>query len=211
MSTSKLIHVEEFVKGFSATFPDLKSINPWDITSDLAAIINRVIAQLDGEYSIKDGVAIHKSATIEGNVVLKPPVVISEGCFVGANAYFRGGVYLGAKSFVGPGCEIKSTFIFAQSHLAHFNFVGDSIIGTNVNFEAGSITANHYNERSVKNILVRYNSVKVDTGTEKFGAIVGDHSKIGANAVLSPGTLLMPGSIVKRLQLIDQLDTTDLR
>jgi hypothetical protein len=45
---------------------------------------------------------------------------------------------------------------------------------------------------------------KINTGIEKFGALVGDYSKIGANAVLSPGTILPPKSIVKRLSLIEQ-------
>jgi hypothetical protein len=42
------------------------------------------------------------------------------------------------------------------------------------------------------------------TDVEKFGALVGDGSKIGANAVLSPGTILAPDTVVKRLELIEQ-------
>jgi acetyltransferase-like isoleucine patch superfamily enzyme len=44
----------------------------------------------------------------------------------------------------------------------------------------------------------------IDTGVSKFGALVGDGSRIGANAVIAPGALLERGSIVGRLQLIDQ-------
>ncbi|SDZ08896.1 hypothetical protein SAMN05444397_103381 [Flavobacterium aquidurense] len=44
----------------------------------------------------------------------------------------------------------------------------------------------------------------VETKTDKFGSIVGDNSKIGANAVLSPGTILEKCSIVKQLELIEQ-------
>jgi bifunctional N-acetylglucosamine-1-phosphate-uridyltransferase/glucosamine-1-phosphate-acetyltransferase GlmU-like protein len=91
-----------------------------------------------------------------------------------------------------------------NSGIAHFNFIGDSVIGSNVNFEAGSITANHYNERVEKEISIYFDSQIVITGVVKFGALVGDGSKIGANAVLSPGTILKPGSIVKRLELVDQ-------
>ena len=47
--------------------------------------------------------------------------------------------------------------------------------------------------------------VNLQTGMAKFGSLTGDHSKIGANAVLSPGTLLLPNSIVKRLELVNQL------
>jgi acetyltransferase-like isoleucine patch superfamily enzyme len=35
--------------------------------------------------------------------------------------------------------------------------------------------------------------------------LIGDHTKIGANAVLSPGTLLAKKSIVKRLEFVEQI------
>jgi acetyltransferase-like isoleucine patch superfamily enzyme len=38
----------------------------------------------------------------------------------------------------------------------------------------------------------------------KFGALIGDHCRIGANAVLAPGALLAPGTVVGRTQLVDQ-------
>jgi bifunctional N-acetylglucosamine-1-phosphate-uridyltransferase/glucosamine-1-phosphate-acetyltransferase GlmU-like protein len=61
-------------------------------------------------------------------------------------AYLRAGVWLGEGCVVGPGAELTSSFLFAGSKLAHFNFVGDSILGNDVNLEAGSIVANHRNE-----------------------------------------------------------------
>jgi UDP-3-O-[3-hydroxymyristoyl] glucosamine N-acyltransferase len=45
---------------------------------------------------------------------------------------------------------------------------------------------------------------RLDTGAEKFGALVGDRTKIGANAVIAPGAILAPATIVDRLSLIDQ-------
>jgi acetyltransferase-like isoleucine patch superfamily enzyme len=81
------------------------------------------------------------------------------------------------------------------------------MVGSFVNLEAGAIVANHYNERKNKTIFVTYNEKIINTGIEKFGAIIGAHSKIGANAVLSPGTLLPCNSIVNRLQLIAQVTT----
>lgn len=159
------------------------------------------------DYLIKNGIAIHKSAVIEESAILKAPIIINEDCFVGANTYLRGGVYLGKRTVVGTSCEIKTTVIISNSAVAHFNFIGDSLIGSNVNFEAGSIIANHFNERTNKQIHVLLNAEVIDTHTEKFGALVGDYSKIGANAVLSPGTLLENNSIVRRLELIQQVPT----
>ena len=43
-----------------------------------------------------------------------------------------------------------------------------------------------------------------DTGVTKFGALIGDEGRVGANAVLAPGALLTPGSVVPRTALLDQ-------
>jgi acetyltransferase-like isoleucine patch superfamily enzyme len=55
-----------------------------------------------------------------------------------------------------------------------------------------------------RNIRIVYRGQVIDTGVDKFGALVGDGSRIGVNAVIAPGALLERGSIVGRLQLIDQ-------
>lgn len=200
-----MIIVNDFIAGFSGQFAKYNHLSPWQLINDLPAILMKLISGLDSNYIITDGIAIHTTAIVEEGAVLKAPIVIGEHCFIGAHAYLRGGVYLANSGKIGTGCEIKTSIIFNNSSIAHFNFIGDSILGSNVNFEAGAITANHYNERENKMIPVVYHSTILQTGVVKFGSLVGDYCKIGANAVLSPGTLLLPGSIVKRLELIDQV------
>ena len=178
---------------------------PWEIIGDLEDLLKKQIRTLGENYNISNGVAVHKTATVEQGVVLKGNIIISKNCFIGANAYLRGPIFLGSTVKIGPGCEIKQSIILDDTATAHFNYVGNSIIGSKVNFEAGSICANHFNEREDKNISVFYKGELIDTKSKKFGSLVGDHSKIGANAVLSPGTLLEKGSIVKRLELINQV------
>jgi NDP-sugar pyrophosphorylase family protein len=197
--------LQEFIDGFSQVFPAQKDLMPWEITRELAAILPHIIAQLGDDYQIENGVAIHRSATIESGVILKGPIIIHAHCFVGAHAYLRGGVYLGPQVSIGPACELKSCIMFDRSAAAHFNFIGDSIVGHHANFEAGSILANHYNERADKHIRVALGTTILETHCEKFGSLIGDHCRIGANAVLSPGTLLPPGSVVKRLELVEQV------
>ena len=87
--------------------------------------------------------------------------------------------------------------------MAHFNFVGDSILGSDVNLEAGSIVCNYRNERADKEIRVRVGAGLHATGCDKFGAVIGDGCRIGANAVLAPGAVLEPRSIVGRGALHD--------
>lgn len=203
--SDKMITIPPYINQFTSLFNDLREEVPWDVTQAAELIIAKRIKTLNGDYKIQNNVAIHKDAVVEEHVILKGPVIVSAGCFIGAHAYLRNGVFLGDKVSVGPGCEIKSSLLFSNSALAHFNFVGDSIIGSFVNIEAGAVIANHYNERKDKSINVLVNGESVATGVTKFGALIGDNVKIGANAVLSPGTILNMNSIVKRLELIEQV------
>ena len=50
-------------------------------------------------------------------------------------------------------CESITHLIEILDDDAHFNFVGDSIIGNDVNIEAGAILCNHYNERELLSIF----------------------------------------------------------
>ncbi|BEV16646.1 hypothetical protein HBDW_34340 [Herbaspirillum sp. DW155] len=67
----------------------------------------------------------------------------------------------------------------------------------------GSILCNHRNERSDKTVLVRLDGALVSTGVDKFGALVGDACRLGANSVIAPGALLAAGTVVARASLWD--------
>jgi NDP-sugar pyrophosphorylase family protein len=200
-----MIILDTFVEDFSSVFALHRDMWPWEITEHLRDILEQKISSLKSDFVIKDGVAIHKSSIVEAGAVIKGPSFVGPGCFISANAYFREGVFLQENIKIGPGCEIKSSVISSGTAVAHFNYIGNSIIGRKVNFEAGSIAANHFNERITKEISVLYQSEIIRTGVNKFGSLVGDNCKIGANAVLSPGTILEKNSVVRRLELVEQV------
>lgn len=176
----------------------------WQVTQDCENQVLTLLSRLGSGYHRHGNCAIHESAIVEEGAVLKGPIIIGEGSFVAAGAYLRGGVYLGNHCIVGPSCELKSSFMLDGSKLAHFNFVGDSLMGEGVNIEAGAIIANYRNELNGAAIRIRHGVSVIETGVNKFGALVGDGSKIGANAVIAPGALLQPNSQVPRLGLVDQ-------
>lgn len=184
--SNNMINLASYLQLLPDIFPELNNIAPWSIASIIEQTLLDKLKHLGSDYSVSGQIAIHKTARIEEDVVLKGPVIISANCFVGAHAYLRCGVFLGDQSVIGPGCEVKSSVILTNSALAHFNFVGDSWLGSGVNMEAGSVIANHFNERLDKTIHVLLNGKKTALDVIKFGALVGDKSKIGANAVLSP-------------------------
>jgi UDP-N-acetylglucosamine diphosphorylase / glucose-1-phosphate thymidylyltransferase / UDP-N-acetylgalactosamine diphosphorylase / glucosamine-1-phosphate N-acetyltransferase / galactosamine-1-phosphate N-acetyltransferase len=206
-----MIDLNLFIQPFPLPREIIHDYQPWQVTASLDEILIRYLAYLNKDYCISNYQAIHHSARIEPGVILKGTVIIGADCFLATGAYLRGGVFLDSQVSIGPGCEIKSSVIARGTTIAHFNFIGNSLIGNDVNFEAGSVIANHYNERENKRIFVSLNNEILDTGLDKFGALVGDNSKIGANAVLSPGTILAPGSIIKRLELIEQVKEKSIK
>lgn len=197
--------VRDYIESASiAPMVDVESQAPWDWTQNSEAIVRRLIGHLCPEYCIVGSAAIHMSAEVETGATIKGPTVIGSGCFIAASALIRGGCWLDARCTLGPGVELKSSFLFAGTKLAHLNFVGDSVLGAGVNVEAGAMIANYRNEWADKRIRFRHAGETIDTGVEKFGALVGDGARIGANAVIAPGALLQRGEIVPRLGLIDQ-------
>lgn len=196
--------IQEFIDRYSTVFSRYPNKYPWEITEMLEEIVQFLITGLNNNYEVRNGIVIHNDAVVEQNVAMKGPIIISSGCFIGANAYLRGPLFFDKGVKIGAGCEIKQSVIFSETAIAHFNYIGNSIIGSRVNFEAGAVAANHFNERKDKTISAMINGNRVVTNVSKFGALVGDDSKIGANAVLSPGTILPKQAIVGRLELVKQ-------
>jgi len=200
------LRIQDYIASFPLKFPFLDpAIEPWKLTTDLSPFVERYAASLDPSgFEKAAGILVHREATIERGAMIKPPAVISAACFIASTAYLRGGVLLDRGVTIGPACELKSTVVMASSRIAHLSFVGDSLIGADVNLEAGVVVANHFNELREQEVTVRVGGQDLRTGVAKFGALIGDHSRVGANAVLSPGTILPPHSVVARMELVDQ-------
>jgi NDP-sugar pyrophosphorylase family protein len=177
---------------------------PWALVTQAPVIVRQLLTELPAaEYTIDNEVAIHRTAIVEPGALLKPPLIIGAHCFIASGALLRGGCWVDAQCIVGPGAELKTSFVFSGSKLAHFNFVGDSVLGHGINLEAGSIVANYRNERDDKEIQVRVEGGLQRTGCNKFGALLGDQCRIGANAVLAPGAVFKPNSVVGRGEVYD--------
>jgi UDP-N-acetylglucosamine diphosphorylase / glucose-1-phosphate thymidylyltransferase / UDP-N-acetylgalactosamine diphosphorylase / glucosamine-1-phosphate N-acetyltransferase / galactosamine-1-phosphate N-acetyltransferase len=197
--------IDEQIAGFrTSVLGEFSDSAPWELTLGSIKIVERLLNRLGGGYAVSGNVAVHQTSIIEDGAIIKGPAIIGPDCFIAAGAYVRGGCWLEANCILGPGTELKSSFVFGASKLAHFNFVGDSILGCEVNLEAGSIIANRRNEWADPTISFSHRGRRIETGAEKFGALVGDRTKIGANAVIAPGAILAPATIVKRLSLVDQ-------
>jgi UDP-N-acetylglucosamine diphosphorylase / glucose-1-phosphate thymidylyltransferase / UDP-N-acetylgalactosamine diphosphorylase / glucosamine-1-phosphate N-acetyltransferase / galactosamine-1-phosphate N-acetyltransferase len=177
---------------------------PWRLTAAAPALVAAYLATLGPDYQVEGEVAIHATARVEAGAIVKGPAAIGPRAFVAATAYLRGGVFLDEDCAIGPAAELKSSFLFNGSKLAHLSFVGDSILGAGVNCEAGCVIANHRNEWADKRIRIEFAGQVIETGVDKFGALIGEGARIGANAVVAPGALILPHAVIARLGLVDQ-------
>ncbi|WP_310541457.1 hypothetical protein [Phenylobacterium sp.] len=198
------VEIAAFVARWAASpFAGLETA-PWLVTQGAEGHVAAAIPGLTADYVVNGDVALHRSAIVEPGAVLKGPAIIGPRCLVAAGAYLRGGVFLDGDCIVGPNAELKSSFMFKGAKLAHLNFVGDSILGAGVNIEAGAAIANYRNELEDKAIRIAWRGGVLETGVKKFGALLGDETRVGANAVIAPGAILARKTRVPRLALVDQ-------
>lgn len=127
-------------------------------------------------------------------VVVEPGALIKGPSRVGGYTEVRQGAYMRGKCLVGPRCvvghttEMKGSVLLEGAKAGHFAYIGDSILGRHTNLGAGTKLANL--KITGETVTVRCGETKIDTGMRKIGAILGDGTEIGCNAVTNPGTLL---------------------
>lgn len=140
-----------------------------------------------GTVLMGKNIAIGKGVLIESGAMIKSPAIIGDFCEVRQAAYLRGYCLAGKRCVLGHATEIKHSIFLNDAKAGHFAYLGDSILGTDVNLGAGTKFANL---KMVKgNVIIRHNGEQLDTGRRKFGAILGDGSQTGCNSVTNPGTI----------------------
>lgn len=142
----------------------------------------------DGAHLVGD-VEVAEGARVEAGAYIRGPALIGPGTEVRHGAYIRGNVLTGSECVVGHASECKSAVFLDRAKAPHFAYVGDSILGTDVNLGAGVRLANL--KVLPGTVTVRLaDGTSIDTGMPKLGAVLGDRTQIGCNAVTSPGTIV---------------------
>ena len=163
---------------------------PWEVLGDISDFIIRLGNTLDPEIFEKRGenIWVARSATIAPSAHLSGPLIIDEDAEIRHCAFIRGSAIVGKRSVVGNSTELKNSVIFNDIQAPHYNYVGDSVLGSHSHMGAGSITSNIKSDRTL--IVVRSGKEEIETGRKKIGAILGDYVEVGCNSVLNPGTVV---------------------
>jgi len=171
----------------------------WDALKRLKEYIEATVRpelnnRCEGRAYIGERVFIGEGTIVEDGVMIKGPAIIGKNCRIRHNAYLREHVIVGDNCVIGNSCEFKHSLLFDNVVVPHFSYVGDSILGYKAHLGAGVKVSNI--KLVPGNISVAIAGQTVDTGLRKFGALLGDHTDIGCNAVLNPGSIVGRGSII---------------
>lgn len=153
---------------------------------------------------------IHESVQIYPGVVIdvkSGPVIIDKDVVITSFSFLEGPLYIGASSridnaritggtVIGENCriggEVENSIVQDYSNKHHEGFLGHSVLGSWVNMGALSTTSDLKNNYSV--VEIQSKNGRLNTGTIKFGSVIGDFSKIGIGVMLNTGTVIDIGS-----------------
>ena len=141
--------------------------------------------------SIRGKFFIGEGSSLCGSFV-DGPAFIGSGCDVRHGSVIRQNSFLGDR--VEFRSECKNSIVLDGSKASHYSYIGDSIVGFDVNLGAGTKTGNLRIDEMEVQISLRGKVYK--TGRRKFGAVIGDGTHTGCLVVFNPGALIGPESII---------------
>ena len=169
---------------------------PWELLEANEWKLEHIERRIDGEVAdsatLRGPVVVEEGATVEPGVVIEGPVLVRSGAHLGPNAYVRGHTLCGPETRLGQSVEVKNSVIMAGTNVSHLSYVGDSVLGRDANFGAGTTVANLRHDDEPVRMTVK--GERVSTGRRKFGVVVGDEAKTGINTSLNAGVVLSTGA-----------------
>ena len=172
---------KEYLEQFSYPWEALKGI------SEMILLTGKTLNP-DEYEEVSENVWVHKTAKVFPSAYLGAPCIIGPETEVRHCAFIRGSALVGRKCVVGNSVELKNVILFDNVQTPHYNYVGDSILGFHAHMGAGAVTSNVKADN--KNVVIKNGTEKMESGTRKVGAMLGDYADMGCNSVANPGTVV---------------------
>ncbi len=157
-----------------------------DVYIDIGCIFEGNVVLADGvrigPYCVLRDVALGAGTAVEAYSHLVDASV-GTNCRIGPYARLRPGAALAEDVHIGNFVEVKASAIGRGSKANHLAYIGDTTVGDDVNYGAGSIVANY-------------------DGANKHRTVIGDRASIGSNCVLvapvkiGEGATIGAGSVI---------------
>ncbi len=167
---------------------------PWHILNSNEFLMKKLSLSeakgtLEQGVTVKGVLILGKNSVIMTGAYIQGPVIIGDDCVIGPRAFIRGHTFIGNNCKINA--EVKNCVIYDNTNIAHSNsYIGDSVIGYNVNLGSGTTTANlRHDNANVKSFV---KDKLVDTGRRKLGTIIGDNVHTGIFTQIYPGRKIWP-------------------
>lgn len=162
----------------------------------LAALMAEGVTIVDPSSTYIDGdVNIGRDTTIYPQTMIEGRVKIGRNCKIGPFARIRPGCELKDGVEIGTFVEIVRTKIDKRSKVKHHTYLGDCVVGKDVNVGAGTITANYDGKK--KFVTTIDDNAFIGSGTVFVAPVkVGKKAVTGAGAVVTRKHNVAPGSVV---------------
>lgn len=173
--------------------------------ADPARIDVRGDVRVGRDISIDINVVLEGRVVIEDDVIIEPNCVLRDchigagshikafshidgaelasGCDVGPYARLRPGTHLQAGAKIGNFVETKKADIGAGAKVNHLSYIGDAVVGPDVNIGAGTITCN-------------YDGVNKHLTTIEEGAFIGTNTALVAPVTIGARATTAAGSTI---------------
>ncbi|ATU09261.1 bifunctional sugar-1-phosphate nucleotidylyltransferase/acetyltransferase [Methanohalophilus portucalensis] len=165
---------------------------PWDLLTAnkhvLAGLTGNIEAEVEPNATLKGEVVLGEGTIIRNGAYIIGPVIIGKNCDIGPNCFIRPSTAIGDNVRIGNAVEIKNCVVMNNTNIGHLSYVGDSVIGRDCNFGAGTKVANLRHDGRTIRVMVK--GEKVDSGRRKLGVIMGDNVHTGINTCINVGCVL---------------------
>jgi bifunctional UDP-N-acetylglucosamine pyrophosphorylase/glucosamine-1-phosphate N-acetyltransferase len=109
---------------------------------------------------------------------------VAHSAAIGPFAHLRPETEVGEKAKVGNFVELKKTSMGAGSKASHLTYLGDTLVGPNVNVGAGTITCNYDGRKKHRTVI-------------EEGAFIGSDSQLIAPVTIGRGAYVGSGTTVR--------------
>lgn len=139
-----------------------------------------------GKNCLIDTGCVIDSCNISDNVIIKPysiltGSIIEDNCSIGPFSHLRPDNVIKKNVHIGNFVEVKKSIFDENTKASHLSYIGDAIIGKNVNVGAGTITCNYDGYR--KNQTIVGDNVFIGSDTQLVAPV-----KIGNDCLIAAGT-----------------------
>ncbi len=161
-----------------------------DVEIDIGCIFEGIV-KLDDSVQVSAHCILKNVTVAAGTTILPYSLIedaeIGENCKIGPYARIRPGTKLSNKVHIGNFVEVKNSQIAIGSKANHLSYIGDSIVGKNVNIGAGTITCNY--DGANKNQTIIEDDVFIGSDTQLVAPVkISKGSTIGAGSTITKQT-----------------------